>query len=129
MGEVVSWGDGVSRDIEMRENNEALRALAVLDHNKKEGLKAIADGSTKIGAWKRQVGAKGKENKTQQGGGNDMEKCKDSLCGKKRFCLRDEEKAMQSLNQAEKKVQLNSEVGMSDTVVEVASQKYAQSYQ
>lgn len=128
VGELVSRGvveRETNMDIEMRDSGERKRALIELDQNNKAGQEEIAEGSIKIGSWKGKARAKGKENRNSHGGGKEKEENKDSLCGKKRFYLRNEGDGVKKLMQVEKKVRLNSEkMILSENVVEVASQKW-----
>lgn len=94
VGELVSKGGVVERetnlDIEMRDSGEGKRSLIEMDQNNKAGQEEIVEGSIKTSSWKRKARTKGKENRNSHGGGKEKDESKDSLCGKIRFCLRDE---------------------------------------
>lgn len=133
VGELVSRGvveRETNLDIEMRDTGEGKRALIEIDQNNKAGKEEIAEGSIKIGTWKRKARANGKENRNSHDGGKENGESKDNLCEKKRFYLGDEGDGVEKLIQVEKKTRLNSEeMILSENVVEVASQKWAQCYQ
>lgn len=117
-------------DIVMRDSGAGKMVLVEMEQNNKEGKKDKVEGSTKIGSWKRKARAKGKETMLVQGSEINREERRDNFCGKKRVSLGDEEVDVVSISQAEKKLKLQSEkVSISDNVVEVTSQKWAQTYQ
>lgn len=121
--------EGVSEDVDMLENGEGRKVLGAVDQNCLKAPQLVLDEIHKVESWKRIARVQEKEEMRDLGVGKENKELGNSLMGKRAFCQSAEEEIREDLGQCSKKLKcVCNEMIPDENLVEVAIQKWAQSY-